>query len=93
MTATKKSKLAKSYDPTPQYFRAYKKLGGKHDKPTFVKNLDTFVEIIVPIYCYGECDKYDSREDAFADWAKYLGGDWEEAGLYFESIDSITALS
>jgi hypothetical protein len=69
-----------------QFFAAYVKLGGAHDRETFGKNLTKFFELTMDAYI----NRIESRTKAWNAWVDHIGSD-TEANLYFNGVDSVHA--
>jgi len=77
--------------PEDNWFKEYKRLGGKKNRKAYDKNLDVFVYHTNDIFIHGDMSKYNSREEALQAVKKDLKIDNKELNLIFESIDNITA--
>jgi len=77
--------------PEDNWFKEYKRLGGKKNRKAYDKNLDVFVHHTNDIFIHGEMSKYNSRQEALEAVKKDLKIDNKELNLIFESIDNVTA--
>jgi len=67
-----------------KFFNEYVRLGGTHDKQTYMKNLDEFIELTIDAFVNG-CGH---REKSMRKWYKFIGG-VEEGNRYFDSVDNV----
>ena len=77
--------------PANDYFKEYKRLGGKKNRRQFDKNVDIFTHHTWDIFIHGDATKYDSRQEALEAVKKEANIDNKELNLIFESIDNVTA--
>jgi len=77
--------------PQDDWFKEYRKLGGKKSRREYDKNIDIFQEHTWDIFVSGDMSKYNSREEALQAVKKDLKIDNKELNLIFESIDNVTA--
>ena len=77
--------------PEDNWFKEYKRLGGKKTRKQYEKNVDIFVYHTHDIFIHGDASKYKNRGEALEAVKKDLKIDNKELNLIFESIDNITA--
>ena len=73
------------------YFKEYKKLGGKKSKKQYFENLDIFLELTLGGFTGTEEPLYDSREEALEAVKREAKISYNELNLIFESVDNVTA--
>ena len=73
------------------YFKEYKKLGGKKNRKEYDINLDIFLDHTLEIYVYGNTTKHDTRSKAGYAVMKEAKITVEEYNLIFESVNNITS--
>ena len=91
------NKKAGEYEPFEKWFDEYQRLGGRHRKEDFAKNLDKFFEITLYPMVYGTLEKVDGTvwedlNEVWNCWFDYIG-DPIEARKYFDAVDHITPYS
>jgi hypothetical protein len=74
-----------------QYFKEYKRLGGKKNKKVYGENLEVFFEETYDIFIDGNTIYHKSREEAVKSVMKWLRISAYEFNLIFESVDNVTA--
>jgi hypothetical protein len=72
------------------WYAAYQSSGGKTDKETFLSTVEIFLDICLPSYLG---DSNLSRDESIKLFMKKTGLNKKETFLYFDAIDSVTALS
>tara|TARA_R110002051_G_scaffold248427_1_gene307974 strand:+ start:312 stop:851 length:540 start_codon:yes stop_codon:yes gene_type:complete len=77
--------------PHAEWYKEYKKLGGKKSRREYDKNIDVFQEHTWDIFIHGDPSKYNSREEALEAVKEDLKIDNKELNLIFQSIDNVTA--
>tara|TARA_R110002020_G_scaffold1914_3_gene8769 strand:- start:6 stop:386 length:381 start_codon:yes stop_codon:yes gene_type:complete len=77
--------------PNADWYKEYKKLGGKKSRREYDKNIGVFQEHTWDIFIHGDMSKYKSRQEALEAVKKDLKIDNKELNLIFESIDNVTA--
>ena len=77
--------------PDDDWFKEYKRLGGKKTRKQYEKNVDIFVYHTHDIFIHGDPSKYNSREEALEAVKEDLKIDNKELNLIFQSIDNVTA--
>jgi len=77
--------------PFSDYYKEYKKLGGKKSKNQYQKMTDVFFEETLSIFVDGNPIRHSSREKAVKAVIKKLKISVVEFNKIFESIDNITA--
>ena len=87
----KEEKKTGVYDPTRDWFKEYKKLGGKLSRKEYVKASDVFIDLTLDIFAYGETRRYKTREAALNAVQKEANLTTKELNLIFQSIDNVTA--
>ena len=73
------------------YFKEYKKLGGKKNRKEYDINLDIFLDHTLEIYVYGNTTKHVTRSKAGYAVMKEAKITVEEYNLIFESVDNVTS--
>ena len=73
------------------YFKEYKKLGGKKNRKEYFDILLIFYEETYEIFIYGNPFKHKSRKKAGYAVMKEAKITVEEYNLIFESVDNVTA--
>jgi len=73
------------------YYKEYKKLGGKKNRRQFDKNVDIFTHHTFDIFIHGDPSKYATRGEALNAVKEKAKIDNKELNLIFESIDNVTA--
>jgi hypothetical protein len=69
--------------PEDNWFKEYKRLGGKKNRKAYDKNLDVFVYHTNDIFIHGDMSKYKSRQEALEAVKKDLKIDNKELNLIF----------
>ena len=77
--------------PHADWYKEYRKLGGKKSRREYDKNIDVFQEHTLDIFIHGDLSKYNSREEALEAVKEDLKIDNKELNLIFQSIDNVTA--
>ena len=77
--------------PHAEWYKEYKKLGGKKSRREYDKNIDVFQEHTWDIFIHGDPSRYNSREEALEAVKEDLKIDNKELNLIFQSIDNVTA--
>ena len=77
--------------PDDDWFKEYKRLGGKKTRKQYEKNVDIFVYHTHDIFIHGDASRYSSRQAALEAVKKAAKNDNKELNLIFESIDNVTA--
>jgi|GEM_PF-1433282 len=77
--------------PDDDWFKEYKRLGGKKTRKQYEKNVDIFVYHTHDIFIHGDPSKYNSREEALEAVKKEAKIDNKELNKLFDSISNITA--
>ena len=87
-----KDKLSITDDfPFNDYYKEYKKLGGKKNKKEYDINLDIFLDHTLEIYVYGNTTKHDTRSKAWNAVIKEAKITNKELILIFDSVDNVTS--
>lgn len=73
------------------FYKEYKKLGGEKDFDTFEYYYSVFFAITFACYTGGFCP-FESREEAFNKWVKFIGSK-KEANLIFMAVNNIAPYS
>ena len=74
-----------------EYYKEYKKLGGKKSKKQFFENLDIFIDETLDIFIFGDPIRHDSREDSMYAVSNIANIPIREVYLIFESVNNIDA--
>jgi hypothetical protein len=77
--------------PDDDWFKEYKRLGGKTSKKQYEKNVEIFREATFDIFIFGDPSKYATRGEALNAVKRNAKIDNKELNLIFESIDNVTA--
>ena len=77
--------------PDDDFYKEYKKLGGKKSKNQYQKMTDVFFEETLSIFVDGNPIRHTSREKAVKAVIKKLKISIAEYNRMFESIDKVTA--
>ena len=72
--------------PYEQWFVSYRKLGGTHDRETFIENESVFEALTREAFRF----RNGCRTRAYEKWVHYIGSE-VEARRYFSAIDSVTS--
>ena len=75
-------------DLLKQWYKEYKKLGGKDSYDNFIKNQKKFEELTFNAYINGYT-LYGTRAESWSKWVEFIGSE-KSASLYFAAIDAIT---
>ena len=74
-----------------EYYKEYKRIGGKKSKKQYFENLDIFIDETLDIFVFGDLTRYDSREDSMYAVSEIANISMKEVNLIFESVDNVTA--
>ena len=74
-----------------EYYKEYKRIGGKKSKKQFFENLDIFIDETLDIFVFGDPTRHDSREDSMYAVSNIANIPMSEVNLIFESVDNIDA--
>tara|TARA_R100000656_G_scaffold91881_1_gene66677 strand:- start:173 stop:448 length:276 start_codon:yes stop_codon:yes gene_type:complete len=74
-----------------EYYKEYKKLGGKKNIEEYDTNLDIFIHHTLDIFCYGDTRIHNTREKASYAVIKEAKISVKEYNLIFESVDNVTS--
>ena len=77
--------------PDDDWFKEYKRLGGKKTRKQYEKNVDIFVYHTHDIFIHGDASKYKNRGEALEAVKKEAKIDNKELNKLFDSISNITA--
>ena len=77
--------------PWQDYYKEYKKLGGKKSKNQYEKYIDVFFEETYQIFINGNPIRHSTREKAVKAVIKKLKISVIEFNKIFESIDNVTS--
>jgi len=96
ISKTKKAKPSKPQTekkgfPDDDWFKEYKRLGGKKTRKQYEKNVDIFVYHTHDIFIHGDASKYKNRGEALEAVKKEAKIDNKELNKLFDSISNITA--
>lgn len=86
-----KPKIEKKGFPDDDWFKEYKRLGGKKTRKQYEKNVDIFVYHTHDIFIHGDASKYKNRGEALEAVKKEAKIDNKELNKLFDSISNITA--
>ena len=84
-------KTEKKGFPDDDWFKEYKRLGGKKTRKQYEKNVDIFVYHTHDIFIHGDASKYKNRGEALEAVKKEAKIDNKELNKLFDSISNITA--
>ena len=73
-----------------EYFKEYKRLGGKKSNTAYMKNLNKFTFHTMDIFVFGDTSKYKTRGAALSAVKRAAKIDNKELNLIFTSIDNVT---
>ena len=73
-----------------EYFKEYKRLGGKKTREEYNKNMNKFTYHTLDIFVFGDPIMYNSRDEALEAVKNDAKIDNKELNLIFKSIDNIT---
>ena len=74
-----------------EYFKEYKRLGGKKTREEYNKNMNKFTYHTLDIFVFGDPIMYNSRDEALEAVKNDAKIDNKELNLIFKSIDNVTA--
>jgi len=77
--------------PDDDWFKEYKRLGGKKTRKQYEKNVDIFVYHTHDIFIHGDASKYANRGESLEAVKKEAKIDNKELNKLFDSISNITA--
>ena len=77
--------------PDDDWFKEYKRLGGKKTRKQYEKNVNIFVYHTHDIFIHGDASKYKNRGEALEAVKKEAKIDNKELNKLFDSISNITA--
>ena len=77
--------------PDDDWYKEYKRLGGKTSRKQYEKNVEIFREATFDIFIHGDPSKYATRGEALNAVKRNAKIDNKELNLIFESIDNVTA--
>ena len=71
--------------PYEQWFTSYRKMGGMHDRTTFIENEAVFESMTREAFRF----RNGCRSAAYRNWVSFIGCE-VEARRYFSAVDSVT---
>ena len=74
-----------------EYYKEYKRLGGKKNKKQYFENLDIFIYETLGAFTGTDEPRYDSREESMYAVSKIAKIPMREVNLILESVDNIDA--
>jgi len=74
-----------------EFYREYKKLGGKKSRAKYKNLLNEFYDHTWDIFTGGEQIRYSTRNEALYGFKKSAKIDWKEVDRIYESVDNIHA--
>jgi len=76
-----------------EYYREYKKLGGKKSRAKYKSLLDEFIDHTLDIFTGtgGEQTRYSTRNEALYGFKKSAKIDWKEVDRIYDSVNNIHA--
>ena len=74
-----------------EFYREYKKLGGKKSRAKYKNLLNEFYDHTFEIFTGGEQSRYSTRNEALYGFKKSAKIDWKEVDRIYESVDNIHA--
>ena len=74
-----------------EFYREYKKLGGKKSRAKYKSLLDEFIDHTLDIFTGGEQSRYSTRNEALYGFKKSAKIDWKEVDRIYDSVNNIHA--
>ena len=74
-----------------EYYKEYKRLGGKKSRKEYFENLDIFIDETLDIFVYGDTIRHNSREESIVTVSEIANIPIREVIKIFESVDNIDA--
>ena len=74
-----------------EFYREYKKLGGKKSRAKYKILLDEFIDHTLDIFTGGEQTRYSTRNEALYGFKKSAKIDWKEVDRIYDSVNNIHA--
>ena len=74
-----------------EFYREYKKLGGKKSRAKYKNLLNEFYDHTFDIFTGGEQSRYSTRNEALYGFKKSAKIDWKEVDRIYDSVNNIHA--
>ena len=87
---TKKTSIKNDFS-FDDYYKEYKKLGGKKTIEEYDSNLDIFLHHTLDIFVYGDTRIHNTRQKAIEAVINEADLTIKEYNLIFESVDNVTS--